>query len=196
MSKIKRARIAWKTLVSRLSGLSAFGFSVSWKASEPERHVVRSVIKVLEDKRVLYVDYESEVRLPFSKFSLDYRRNDARIVENGFAASSGVSKFAKIVLIQMNRSASVPTSTVPATWLSGSSTRSSNVVGSQRATTSLRPTTLPSSSSRQYGSGCALMSPHHSPSHHGLAAYETWHQGEHKLSAWLRDFAPKVQASF
>src|SRR5262245_47960712 len=47
-----------------------------------------------------------------------------------------------------NRSASVPTSTVPATWLSGSSTRSSSVVGSQRATTSLRPTILPSSSSR------------------------------------------------
>src|SRR5262249_20409655 len=35
---------------------------------------------------------------PFSKFSLDYRRNDARIVENGFAASSGVSKSAKVVL--------------------------------------------------------------------------------------------------
>jgi hypothetical protein len=25
---------------------------------------------------------------PFSNFSLDYRRSDARIVENGFAASS------------------------------------------------------------------------------------------------------------
>src|SRR2546425_9079331 len=61
--------------------------------------------------------------------------------------------------IATNQSASVPTSTEPATWSSGSSTRSSSVVGSQRATTSLRPTTLPSSSSRQYGSGCALMSP-------------------------------------
>jgi hypothetical protein len=29
---------------------------------------------------------------------LDYRRSDARIVENGFAASSGVSKSAKVVL--------------------------------------------------------------------------------------------------
>src|SRR5215472_5238519 len=35
---------------------------------------------------------------PFSNFSLDYRRSDARIVENGFAASSGVSKSAKVVL--------------------------------------------------------------------------------------------------
>src|SRR5215831_9106356 len=36
---------------------------------------------------------------PFSNFSLDYRRSDARIVENGFAASSGVSKSAKVVLV-------------------------------------------------------------------------------------------------
>src|SRR5262249_42778724 len=35
---------------------------------------------------------------PFSKFSLDCRRNDARIVENGFATTSGVSKSAKVVL--------------------------------------------------------------------------------------------------
>src|SRR5262249_46106756 len=35
---------------------------------------------------------------PFSNFSLDYRRSDARIVENGFAASSGMSKSAKVVL--------------------------------------------------------------------------------------------------
>src|SRR5512132_3284897 len=35
---------------------------------------------------------------PFSNSSLDYRRSDARIVENGFAASSGVSKSAKVVL--------------------------------------------------------------------------------------------------
>src|SRR5271165_3049125 len=35
---------------------------------------------------------------PSSNSSLDYRRSDARIVENGFAASSGVSKSAKVVL--------------------------------------------------------------------------------------------------
>src|SRR5262249_38224972 len=35
---------------------------------------------------------------PSSNFSLDYRRSDARIVENGFAASSGVNKSAKVVL--------------------------------------------------------------------------------------------------
>src|SRR5258708_28725406 len=35
---------------------------------------------------------------PSSNFSLDYRRSDARIVKNGFAASSGVSKSAKVVL--------------------------------------------------------------------------------------------------
>jgi DDE family transposase len=35
---------------------------------------------------------------PFSHSSLDYRRSGARIVENGFATSGGVSKSAKVVL--------------------------------------------------------------------------------------------------
>src|SRR6266545_3626316 len=35
---------------------------------------------------------------PSSNSSLDYRRSDARIAENGFAAGSGVSKSAKVVL--------------------------------------------------------------------------------------------------
>src|SRR5712671_4712051 len=35
---------------------------------------------------------------PSSNSSLNYRHNDARIVENGFAASSGASKSAKVVL--------------------------------------------------------------------------------------------------
>src|SRR6266478_5588023 len=38
--------------------------------------------------------------MPFSNSSRDYRRCDARIVENGFAASSGVSKSAKVVLVR------------------------------------------------------------------------------------------------
>src|SRR5258708_2728688 len=37
---------------------------------------------------------------PSSNSSLDYRRSDARIVKNGFAASSGVSKSAKVVLVR------------------------------------------------------------------------------------------------
>src|SRR5271157_4809433 len=40
---------------------------------------------------------------PSSNSSLDYRRSDARIVENGFAASSGVSKSAKVVLIVVRK---------------------------------------------------------------------------------------------
>src|SRR5262249_47887252 len=35
---------------------------------------------------------------PSSNSSLDYRRSDARIVENGFATTGGVSKSAKVVL--------------------------------------------------------------------------------------------------
>src|SRR5260370_33970888 len=39
---------------------------------------------------------------PSSNSSLDYRRSDARIVKNGFAASSGVSKSAKVVLVGLH----------------------------------------------------------------------------------------------
>src|SRR5882757_4744537 len=35
---------------------------------------------------------------PFSKSSLDHRRSVARVVKNGFAAKSGVSESAKVVL--------------------------------------------------------------------------------------------------
>src|SRR5260370_15148101 len=41
---------------------------------------------------------------PSSNSSLDYRRSDARIVKNGFAASSGVSKSAKVVLVAWTKS--------------------------------------------------------------------------------------------
>src|SRR6266699_6219625 len=42
---------------------------------------------------------------PSSKSSLDYRRSDARIAENGFAAGSGVSKSAKVVLVSKDLAA-------------------------------------------------------------------------------------------
>ncbi len=58
-----------------------------------------------------------------------------------------------------SRSASAAISIVRAIWSSGSSTRSNNVGGSQRATTSSRRTTSRSPSSRQSGFGSALMSP-------------------------------------
>src|SRR6185312_10402845 len=41
---------------------------------------------------------------PSSNSSLDYRHSDARIVENGFPASSRASKSAKVVLVQCKSS--------------------------------------------------------------------------------------------
>ena len=41
---------------------------------------------------------------PSSNSSLNYRRSDARIAENGFATSRGVSKSAKVVLVSIKRS--------------------------------------------------------------------------------------------
>src|SRR5258705_10930974 len=64
-------------------------------------------------------------------------------------------------------------STAPGTGSSGSSTGSNNVVGLQRATTGLPPTTLPSFNSRQSGYGCALMSPRPGSSCPGLTRAST-----------------------
>ena len=61
--------------------------------------------------------------------------------------------------IATSRSASAHIFTVPGIWSSGSSIRSSSVVGSQLVMTSSRPTTSPSPSLHQSVSGCALMSP-------------------------------------
>ena len=62
--------------------------------------------------------------------------------------------------IARSQSASAPISTERATWSSGSSTRSSNVVvASPPATKNSQPTILPSSSSHLSGFGYVLMSP-------------------------------------
>ena len=53
--KLKVAKVRSQSLLSRLGGVSAFGFGVSFKAPESERQVVRDVIIALEDKRALYV---------------------------------------------------------------------------------------------------------------------------------------------
>jgi hypothetical protein len=52
--RAKRAKVRSQSLAVRISGISALGFGVSWKAPEPERQVVRDVITALEDKRALY----------------------------------------------------------------------------------------------------------------------------------------------
>jgi len=50
-------------------------------------------------------DFGQALAAPVSSYSsLDYRRSDACIVENGFAARSGVSKSAKVVLAKPENS--------------------------------------------------------------------------------------------
>jgi hypothetical protein len=51
---IRRAVVQSQSLISRLTGFSAFGFGASFKAPEPERQVVRDVLTELEDKRALF----------------------------------------------------------------------------------------------------------------------------------------------
>ena len=61
--------------------------------------------------------------------------------------------------IATSRSALAGISTEPATWSNGSSIRSNSVGGSRCAMITSRPIIWSSSSSHQYGCGCALMSP-------------------------------------
>ena len=75
------------------------------------------------------------------------------------AARTGALATSHRDAIAASRFASARICIEPAIWSRGSSTRSSTVARSQRATTSSRPTTSRSFSLRLSGYGCALMSP-------------------------------------
>ena len=50
----KKKLLHFKELASRLNGVQIPIFGVQWVPTEPERKVVRDVLTVLEDRRVLY----------------------------------------------------------------------------------------------------------------------------------------------
>lgn len=52
---LKKAKLKSKSLLSRLGGVSAFGFGVSFKPPEADRTIVRELLTFLEDRRALYV---------------------------------------------------------------------------------------------------------------------------------------------
>jgi hypothetical protein len=52
---LKKAKLKSKSLLSRLGGVSVFGFGVSFKPSETDRTIVRELLTFLEDRRALYV---------------------------------------------------------------------------------------------------------------------------------------------
>jgi hypothetical protein len=52
---LKKAKLTSKSLLSRLGGLSAFGFGISFKPLETDRTIVRELLTFLEDRRALYV---------------------------------------------------------------------------------------------------------------------------------------------
>jgi hypothetical protein len=52
---LKKAKLKSKSLLSRLGGVSAFGFGVSLKLPEADRTIVRELLTFLEDRRALYV---------------------------------------------------------------------------------------------------------------------------------------------
>lgn len=52
---LKKAKLKSKALLSRLGGVSAFGFGMSFKPSETDRTIVRELLTSLEDRRALFV---------------------------------------------------------------------------------------------------------------------------------------------
>jgi len=52
---LKKIKLKGRSLLSRLGGLSAFGFGVSFKPQESDRAIVRELLTFLEDRRALYV---------------------------------------------------------------------------------------------------------------------------------------------
>ncbi len=52
---LKKAKLKSKSLLSRLGGVSAFGFGVSFKPPEADRTIVRELLTFLEDRRALFV---------------------------------------------------------------------------------------------------------------------------------------------
>ena len=53
-------RIRWREIFSRLTGLSVPGFGASWNPTKSESERARLLINFLEDRRILYNDYELE----------------------------------------------------------------------------------------------------------------------------------------
>jgi hypothetical protein len=52
---LKKAKLKSQTLFSRLGGVSAFGFGVSFKPTEADRTIVRELLTGMEDRRALFV---------------------------------------------------------------------------------------------------------------------------------------------
>lgn len=58
---MNKAKIAFKAIASRITGISIPIFGVSWDPPESERKVVREIFVFLEDRRALYNDFAHEI---------------------------------------------------------------------------------------------------------------------------------------
>jgi hypothetical protein len=55
VTSLKKTTLKSKSLLSRLGGISAFGFGLSFEPLEADRTIVRELLTFLEDKRALFV---------------------------------------------------------------------------------------------------------------------------------------------
>jgi hypothetical protein len=58
---MSKARLAFKELAGRITGISIPIFGVSWNPPTTERQIVRETFVFLEDRRALYNDYAHEM---------------------------------------------------------------------------------------------------------------------------------------
>jgi len=75
-------KIGYRQLRKRLTGISTPIGGVSWIPPEPDRDIVRRLMIFLEDRRVLYIDYDME-RLDYVTQSvLEIRRELTAILQS------------------------------------------------------------------------------------------------------------------
>jgi hypothetical protein len=73
-------KISFKHIIRRISGISTPVFGVSWHPNESERDVARELITFLEDRRVLYNPYYTEVPTHVTESFLEIRREITRLL--------------------------------------------------------------------------------------------------------------------
>ena len=77
----------WEDIPSRLKGLQILGFGGNWEIPESHRTIARRLISFLEDRRVLYADWQPEVsnHCERVKSSFDFS------LQRGFVLQSGTA---------------------------------------------------------------------------------------------------------
>lgn len=77
----RRHRIPFSDVARRVTGISTPVFGISWTPGEDKRDTVRQLVAFLEDRRVLYADYDAEYGPWVERSLLEMRGELTRILQ-------------------------------------------------------------------------------------------------------------------